>query len=245
MLTFLIDENLGLDPAEEPWRELFARSGITATCTTDLPALDRDVAAHEPDLVFMPIADFYRVLASGDHHYHGLAMVTSKYTGATNLPSVLVVRNDDPATCLADLAGASFGYINSSCTSSYYALAILLHRLGRSLAHFGELRPTAPWQGQIDAVISGQVRATMVLEDVWRTTASNAEATKIIDRYDGATGAVIVTRDALEGPAVQALHDTLLAWRPEPGALFGGFAPFTDTAVAAFFEDLAQLPATL
>ena len=245
MPSFLIDSNLGLDPAEEPWRSLFSRVGITSTGTTDLPELDRSVAAHEPDIVFMPIADFHRVLASGDRHYRGLAMLTSKFTGATNLPSVLVVREDDPATCLADLAGASFGYINQSCTSSYYALAILLHHLGRSLADFGVMVPTAPWQGQIDAVTSGQVRATMVLEDVWKTTASNAETTKVIGRYDEATGALIVVRDGLDDTVVQALLDTLLAWKPNPGALFGGFAAFTESGVAGFFRDLDQLPASL
>ena len=245
MHSFLIDSNLGLDPAEEPWRSLFSRVGITSTCTADLPELDRSVAAHEPDIVFMPVADFHRVLASGDRQYRGLAMLTSKFTGATNLPSVLVVRADDPATCLADLAGASFGYINSSCTSSYYALAILLHHLGRSLADFGVMVSTTPWQGQIDAVTSGQVRATMVLEDVWKTTAFNAEATKVIGRYDEATGAVIVVRDGLDDTVVGALLDTLLTWKPKPGALFGGFAAFTESGIARFFQDLDQLPASL
>ena len=214
-------------------------------CTTDLVELDRSVEAHEPDIVFMPIADFHRVLATGDRHYRGLAMLTSKFTGTSSLPSVLVVRNDDPATCLADLAGASFGYINQSCTSSYYAPAILLHGLGRRLGDHFALRPTAPWQGQIDAVISGDVRATMVLEDVWKTTASNAKATKVIGRYDGATGAVVVVRDGLDEAVVGPLRDALLTWKPKPGALFGGFAPFTESAVSRFFQDLDQLPETL
>ncbi|WP_445167464.1 phosphate/phosphite/phosphonate ABC transporter substrate-binding protein [Mycolicibacterium sp. Dal123E01] len=245
MPSFLIDSNLGLDPAEEPWRSVFSRLGITTTCTTDLPELDRSVEAHEPDIVFMPIADFHRVLASGDRHYRGLAMLTSKFTGATTLPSVLVVGKNDPATCLDDLQGASFGYINRSCTSSYYAPAILLQHAGRSLSDFFDLRPTVPWQGQIDAVVSGDVRATMVLEDVWKTTPSNAETTKVIGRYDQATGALIVVRDGLDETVVRALLDTLLAWKPKPGALFGGFAAFTESGVARFFQDLDQLPASL
>ncbi|WP_431238442.1 PhnD/SsuA/transferrin family substrate-binding protein [Mycolicibacterium aichiense] len=245
MLSFLIDSNLGLDPAGEPWREVFARIGIASTSTTDLAELDRSVAAHEPDIVFLPIADFHRVLASGDRHYRGLTMLTSRLTGSTNLPSVLVVRKDDPATCLTDLAGASFGYINSSCTSSYYALAILVQRSGFSLADFGVMCRTAPWQGQIDAVVSGDVRATMVLEDVWKSAPVNADTTKIVGRYDRATGAVTVIREGLAPPVVSALRDALLTWKPQPGALFGGFATFTESGVAAFFADLDQLPATL
>lgn len=238
MLTFLIDENLGLHPDQEPWSEVLPRADVSTICTTDLPELDRSVADHEPDIVFMPIADFHRVLASGDRHYRGLALVTSKFTGGTNLPSVLVVRSDDPAAVVDDLAGASLGYINRSCSSSYYAPAIVVQRLGRSLDEMFVLEPTPPWQGQIDAVISGTVRATMVLEDVWRSTASNAETTTIIGRYDNATGAVIVARDNLVLPV---LLDALLTWKPKPDALFGGFTQYTEAAVARFFQDLDRL----
>lgn len=242
MLTFLNDSNLGLDPERDPWNEVLPALGIETISTIDLPELDRSVAEHEPDIVFMPIADFHRVLASGDRHYRGFAMVKSKFTGSTNLPSVLVVCKDDPATCLAELKGAAFGYINRACTSSYYAPAILLHRLGTSLVDFFDLRPTAPWQGQIDAVISGEVRATMVPEDVWRSTASNGERTKIVGRYDEATGAIIVVRNGLDAGVLHRLLDAAVAWKPERDAIFGGFKPFTDAAVATFFRDLDLLP---
>lgn len=238
MLTFLIDENLGLYPDEHPWSEVLPRAGITTISTTDLPALDRRVARHEPDIVFMPIADFHRVLATGDHHYRGFALVTSKFTGSTNMPSVLVVRKDDPATRVDDLDGASFGYINRSCSSSYYAPAILLHHLGRSLNDVFDLQPTPPWQGQIDAVVSGAVRVTMVLEDVWKSVPANAENTKVIGRYDNATGAVIVVRDGLTLPT---LLGALVTWKPKPDALFGGFTQFAESDVALFFHDLDQL----
>jgi phosphonate transport system substrate-binding protein len=243
--SFLIDDNLGLHPDEKPWCEFLPRVGITTTTTTDLPELDRCVAAHEPDIVFMPIADFHRVWAAGDRYYRGFAIVTSKFTGGTELPSVLVVRKDDPASCLADLTGASFGYINRSCTSSYFALAILLQRIGLSLGDVGDLRPTRPWQGQIDAVVSGDVRATIVLEDVWKSTPANVETTKIIGRYDDATGAVVVVREGLDEGVLHALLDALVAWQPKPEAIFGGFKPFADSDVAHFFADLDQLPTTL
>jgi phosphonate transport system substrate-binding protein len=241
MLTFLIDDNLGLYPAEKPWSDVFPALDISTISTTDLPELDRSVDRHEPDIVFMPIADFHRVLTSGDRYYRGFAMVTSKYTGTSSLPSVLVVQKDDPATCLEDLSGATFSYINQSCTSSYYAPAILLHQLGRTLADHFDLRPSAPWQGQIDAVRSGAVRSTMVLEDVYKSTASNAEATKIIGRYDGATGAVIVVREGIDDAILNPLLDALVTWKPKPDALFGGFKAFSNNDVADFFRDLDAL----
>jgi phosphonate transport system substrate-binding protein len=240
-MTFLIDENLGLYPDQQPWSEILPRAGVVTISTTDLVKLDQSVAEHEPDVVFMPIADFHQLLTSGDRYYHGFAIVTSKFTGGTNLPSVLVVRKSDPAKSLDDLAGATYGYINRSCTSSYFAPAILLHSRGKALDDYFTLRPTAPWQGQIDAVTSGEVRATMVPEDVWKTTATNADTTKIIGRYDNATGALVVVRDGLDEATLKVLLGALVAWKPKPDAVYGGFKPYADSDVARFFGDLDQL----
>ncbi len=242
-MEFLVDSNLGLPVDEQPWSGTLAGLGITTSLTNDLEKLDDSVARHEPDVVFLPISDFHRLLAAGDTVYQGLVIVTSKVTGAANLPSVLVVRHDDPATAIEDLRGASLAYINRSCSSSYFCPAIMLNNLGENLDDFFELAATAPWQGQIDAVIDATVRATMVVEDVWRSRPSNADTTKIIGRYDNATGAVIVIRDGIDEGVRETLRDALLAWRPSPDALFGPFTRYRDDDVAAFFADMARLPA--
>lgn len=242
-MQFLVDSNLGLPVNEKPWSGILAGLGITTSLTNDLPVLDRSVARHEPDIVFMPIADFHRILATGDTYYRGLATVTSKLTGATKLPSVLVVRKDDPAESISDLRGARYGYINTSCSSSYFCPAIVLNRLGDDLDGFFDLRATAPWQGQIDAVIDGTVRATMVVEDIWRATPSNADTTKVIGRYDDATGAVAVVGEAVDGALREKLLDALVSWQPRSDALFGPFTRYRDEDVAAFFADMARLPA--
>jgi hypothetical protein len=152
---FLLDTNLGLHPDEKPWTEIFPRAGIVTSSTTDLPELDAKVERHEPDVVLMPIADFHGLLARGDDYYRGFALLTSKFTGSTSLPSVMVVRSGDAATCLDDLAGTTYGYINRSCTSSFYSPAILLAQRGKVLEQFFTIEQTKPWQGQIDAVTSG------------------------------------------------------------------------------------------
>jgi len=51
--------------------------------------------------------------------------------------------------------------------------AILLGQQGKKFDDFLNIVPTASWQGQIDAVIAKQVRATMVPEDTWRTNPAN------------------------------------------------------------------------
>ena len=241
--TFLLDTNLGLHPEEEPWRGLFPALGIRTVSTTDLPKLDEMVARHEPDVAFMPIADFHRLIANGDRFYRGFAIATSKFTGTTNLPSVLVVRQDDPATSLDDLEGASYGYINKSCSSSFYPPYILLGRQGKQADKFLKMQPVPAWQGQVDAVIQGTARATMVPEDVWRTTPENARHTKVIGRYDNATAAVVVARHDLDEKVAKPLLDALVAWEPEWEAVYGAFRPYYYADVQCFFHDLSRLPA--
>lgn len=241
-LLFLLDTNLGLAIDEKPWPAFLARSGIRTASTTDLVDLDRRMAAHEPDIAFMPIADFHRLVATGDDHYRGLAIATSKFTGTTSLPSVLVVRSDDPANSLEDLEGATYAYINKSCSSSYFSPAILLHAKSKRLDSFFKIVPTAPWQGQIDAVVGNRVRATMVPEDIWKSSADNARTTKIIGRYDNATPALVVARRDLDETLRNVLLDALVTWVPKWEGVYGAFRPFYYADVHRFFHDLDGLP---
>ncbi len=239
---FLLDTNLGLALAEPPWPEVLETHEVATVETNDLVRLDAMMRAHEPHVAFLPIADFHRLLSEGDTHYRGLAIATSKFTGTTNLPSVLVVRRDDPASGLADLKGARFAYINRSCSSSWFSPAILLHERDEVLTRYFEMVPTKPWQGQVDAVIAGSVRATMLPEDVWRTTPANARATRIVARYDSATPALVVVRRDVEPAVATALLDALLTWVPGWNNVYGAFRPFFRADVHRFFHDLDLLP---
>jgi phosphonate transport system substrate-binding protein len=201
--------------------------------------------AHEPHIAFLPSGEFHRLLAAGDEHYRGLAIATSKFTGTTALPSVLVVRKDDPATALADLRGARVAYLNRSCSSSWFSPAILLHDSGEALTRYFEMVPARPWQGQVDAVIAGEVRATMLPEDVWRTVPANAASTRILARYDAATPALVVVRRDLEPDVTATLLETLVSWVPAWESVHGAFRPFYRADVHRFFHDLDRLPADL
>lgn len=213
-VTFLLDENLGLTVREKPWSEILSAAGIVAESSTDLVDIDWKVDRHQPDLAFIPIADFHRLIAKEDRHYRGLAIATSKFTGTTNLPSVLVVRKDDPANRLDDLKGSEYGIINRSCSSSYFPPAILLGKQGKKLDDFLKVIPVKAWQGQVDAVVSGQVRVTMLPEDVWKTSPENVRVSKVIGRYDTATPPVVVVREGLDAGIRKTILDALVAWTP-------------------------------
>ena len=243
MLRFVLDKNLGLPALAEPWTSILTAAGIAADETSDLDAIDQALAEHQPDIAYIPTADFHRIVRSDGDHYRGLAIATSKFTGEPRQTSLLVVRKDDPATGLGDLAGAEYGYINTSCTSSYFSPAILLSRIGKTWDTFWHSAPVPAWQGQIDAVVSGKVRATMVLEDVWETTPANAEATKIIGRYDNCKPPVIIARKSLDRATCETLLDALVAWEPDWSGIYGGLKPYYYADVHPFFHDLDQLQA--
>ena len=243
-LKFLLNKNLGLR-FEEPWAGRLSAAGIEEPRPTDMVRTGGAVADHEPDTAFIPSGDFHRLLAKGDRHHRGLAIAASKFTGGTTMRSSLVVRKDDPATCLEDLAGARYGYINRSCSSTYFPPSILLQREGRAPEKFMDLVPVSPgprWDGLIDAVTSGTVRASMVLEDVLKTFSEKAQETKVIGEYSGSKGPVVLAREGLDEAATETLMEALLAWFPDWRAVYGGFKPFYLADVRSWFHDLDALP---
>lgn len=240
---FLIDTNLPIDTEDDAVASVLRDFDVSVEGTTDLPLIGREIRAHRPDIAYIPSADWHRSLRRGDRHYGGLAMPTSKFNGTTELPSVLVVRKDDPAESLIELEGASYGYINQSCTSSYFPPIVMLHKRGLRFDRFLDGRALKAWQGQVDAVSGGEVRATMVPEDVWRTKPENADVTKVIDRYDDAKPAVIVARHDLDLKLRAALTQALVEWVPPWSSVYGCFKPFLYADVHHFFHELDALPA--
>jgi ABC-type phosphate/phosphonate transport system substrate-binding protein len=237
--SFVLDGNLGLPVHEPDWAALLDRLGITTESSSDLVAIDRQVADHSADLAFIPAADYHGFRA--DPYYAGLAMATSARSGLPVQSSVLVVAAEDPARTVNDLLGASLGYVNASCSSSYFAPALLAARHGRRLTGQFTLVLTPPWQAQIDAVLDGSARATMVLEDVWAAIPANADRTRIVDRVDGLAPPVVLARADLDAAVREPLLAELLAWRPRPGATYGPFVPFDAAAVTPFFALLDGL----
>ncbi|MBE7209487.1 MAG: PhnD/SsuA/transferrin family substrate-binding protein [Gluconacetobacter diazotrophicus] len=240
---FLVDTNLPIDTEDPEVAAVLERFDVTVEGSTDLPLIGRRIAAHEPDIAFIPSADLHRIVRRGDRHYRGLAIPTSKFTGTVDYPSVMVVRRDDPADSLLDLRGASCGYINRSCTSSYFPPALLLNERGIRFDAFLDMRPVPAWQGQIDAVVSGAVRLTSVPEDVWRTEPGNADTTRIIGRYEPARPAVVVARHDLDRELRAALVEALCGWLPPWRSIYGCFKPYLDADLHHMFHELDALPA--
>jgi ABC-type phosphate/phosphonate transport system substrate-binding protein len=168
--TFILNKNLDFPIGKEPWASLFSKSGIAQEEPTDLAKIDEDLSAGRPLLAYVPGAAFCVMMRSGNQHYRGLVIATSKFTGQPMQRTLLVVRQDDPAQSLGDLEGSAHGYLNRSCSSSFLPPAILLQQKGKKIDRFFKLKQVPGWQSRVDAVTSRATRATMILDDVWKMT---------------------------------------------------------------------------
>jgi ABC-type phosphate/phosphonate transport system substrate-binding protein len=119
-----------------------------------------------------------------NRNFQGLVIVTSKFTGEPSQRTLLVVREDDPANSIEDLAGSTYGYMKRFCSSSYFPPAMMLKNRGQNLNDFFKMVEVPGWQNRVHEVVAKKIRSTMILEKVWKMTPSNEQTCKIIGQVD-------------------------------------------------------------
>jgi phosphonate transport system substrate-binding protein len=240
--TFSLDKNLGLPVTQMPWNAILSDAGISVDVTADLGRIDHMLADGGPDIAYIPGADFCKMNLLGNAQYRGVLIATSKFTGDSRQRTLLVVRKDDPANSIDDLVGATYGYMNTSCTSSYFPVAILANRRGKKVNDYFDMQVVPGWQSRVDAVVSRTIRATMILEDVWNMTPSNVQNAKIIGDFDGCPPPILIVKSTLERPLVDALSREVLAWKPDWDAVYGAFRPYSNADISPFEHYMSELP---
>ena len=240
-LTFLLNKNLDFPVTDEPWTSLFSEAGMNAEATTDLLKMNQLIEEGSPNMAYVPGAAFCVMMKNGNPHYRGLVIATSKFSGQPAQRTLLVVRQDDQANNLDDLEGSTYGFLNRSCSSSFFPPAIMLHEKGKKLETFFELRQVAGWQDRVDAVVAKSIRATMILEDVWKMTPGNAQTTKVIGEYDTCVPAVLIVRKDLGPDVVTTFREHLLNYMPDWKNVYGAFRPFYFADIQTFYHQLCQL----
>ena len=233
---FAHDANLGFQVDDPLWSGFLDRHGIEIAPYRDMAQLTRDLKEEPVAFAYLPAANYFYLREAGT--YRPLASAVYAAGGSSSFASLLVVSAEGDVAILDELRGRKLGYADRSCTSSYFAPAILLYEHSLDIDDlFSELVQVPPYQGQIDAVTSGRVDATMVEEDVWRKDAANARDTRVIGRRDGLpTPLLIVSAEAGETFA-QELAELALSHRPETTAdtLFAGFVPYERQRVEGFY----------
>src|ERR1700730_15713643 len=235
-ITFVLDKNLNLPTDQEPWVGMLKAAGIKAHATTNLVHIDQLLVDNGPDIAYIPGADFCKLILQGNPHYQGLVIATSKFTGEPYQRTLLVVRKDDPANSIDDLAGSTYGYMNKSCSSSYFPPAVMLNREGKDFEQFLKIVEVPGWQNRVDAVIAKKIRSTMILEDVWKMTPSNEQTCKIIGQMDHCPPAILAVNKRLDIETVGKLRAQALSYIPSWQTVYGAFRPYNYADVQSFTD---------
>jgi ABC transporter, phosphonate, periplasmic substrate-binding protein len=141
----------------------------------------------------------------------------------------------EPGDLVAAAQGSQARLHQHLLQTSYFSTSILLARDGLALNDFFDAFAVPPWQGQIDAVVDGQIDATMVYEDVWLPRPSNAAETRVIARLDDLPTPLVIALTGLDAAFTSKLTTALIAYEPKPapGMLYAGFAATRTCACAA------------
>ena len=234
------DANLDFPFDDPKWAQFATATRCSVASYMDLDVLTTALRQQLFDFSYLPSSNCFFLR---DAPYCGIVSAMTPITKRAAQSSVFVVAKDNPAMSWHDLRGKRLGYINTYCTTSYFSPSVLIGREGFVLKDYFDAFPVAAWQGQIDAVLSSAIDATMVYEDVWLAQPSNADRTKILARLDDLPTPPFIVHNGLDEAVVSELKQTLLGL-PAHGkdALYAGFAEFQDARLQRWFADLAALP---
>jgi phosphonate transport system substrate-binding protein len=239
--TLAHDSNLALPVDDPAWRVFLDGHGLHAAAYDDMAALTGDLRQRVFAFAYLPAANYFYL--RDDPSYEPVASALGAANQAPRFSSLLVVARSRGITTLDQLRGGRLGYAHRYCTSSYFAPALVLLENHDALGDFfAALIQVRPYQGQIDAVVAGQVDATMVQEEVWLQAPANAEATRVIARRDDLPAPLVIVGAKLGGELKRDLRQLLFSHRPTnaPTTLFSGFVPYQRQQVEEFFAASAR-----
>lgn len=240
--TFLHDANLRLEVDSPEWSTFIRENGIQVTgYHGDMAPLTKQLEKHMATFSYLPVLNYFYL--HNDPAYTPIASAVYAADGTTGIPSVLIVPADSEVTTADHLRGKRLAIAHRFCTTSFLAPMLLVHDLGGRIDEFfSELVVTPPYEGQVEAVVTGAADATFIQEDVWMKGPANAERTRPIARRDHLpTPLFIVSEDA--SPQLRsATLDFLLNHRPQKNGsvLFSGFAPYDAATVEETFRTAAE-----
>ncbi|MFE7182555.1 phosphate/phosphite/phosphonate ABC transporter substrate-binding protein [Streptomyces erythrochromogenes] len=230
--TFLYDANLRLEVDSPEWSAFLGDHDIHASgYHGDMTPLTQQLESHMATFSYLPVLNYFYLRS--DPVYEPIASAVYAADGTTGIPSVLVVPTDSGATDPVHLRGKRLAIAHRYCTTSFLAPLLMVHGLGGHIDEFfSELVITPPYEGQVEAVVTGTADATFIQEDVWLKDPANSERTRAISRMDHLPTPLFIAGKEVPPPLRSAVQDFLLAYRSteKESALFSGFAPYDATA---------------
>lgn len=240
-ILFAMDKNLGF--VEDPkWQQFFKKFKIQVLSYVDMKKLTEDMEKNTISLSYLPAANFFYFKTDQFYAPIANALFTANHT--SQISSLLIVSKESEINSLSQLKNKSLGYIHPYCTTSYFAPALLLWKNHYSIHNFfSNCKEVGAWQLQIDAVIKGEVDATMIQEDIWYKLPENAQKTKIIAKEDHLPSPLILcSTKNINEELKRELEQLLFSYKSSasPNSLFNGFIPFQRNEVETFYSNATQ-----
>ncbi|MGP3683217.1 phosphate/phosphite/phosphonate ABC transporter substrate-binding protein [Streptomyces sp. IBSNAI002] len=239
--TFLYDANLRLEVDSPEWSRFLEDHEIRiAGYHGDMAPLTKQREHHMATFSYLPVLNYFYLRT--DPVYEPIASAVYAADGTTGIPSLLVVPAGSEVTDAAHLRGKRLAIAHRFCTTSFLAPMLMVHDLGSRIDEFfGELIVTPPYEGQLEAVVTGAADATFIQEDVWLKDPANAERTRAIARRNHLPTPLFIARKETPPRLRSAVQDFVLNYRSSKGEslLFSGFAPYD----AATVEETLQITA--
>ncbi|MEU8777304.1 PhnD/SsuA/transferrin family substrate-binding protein [Streptomyces sp. NPDC048606] len=240
--TFLHDANLRLEVDSPEWSAFTASHGIHVTgYHGDMSPLTEQLEKHAATFSYLPVLNYFHLC--DDPAYTPIASALYAADGTTGIPSLLIVPAAGDAGTVGDLRGKRLAIAHRFCTTSFLAPMLAVHDLGfRIDDFFGELVITPPYEGQVEAVVSGAADATFIQEDVWLKDPDNAKSTRVIARRDHLPTPLFIAGTEASPQLSSAVLQFLLTYRPQrnDSTLFSGFAPYDSLAVEEIFRIIEE-----
>ncbi|MFF3726807.1 phosphate/phosphite/phosphonate ABC transporter substrate-binding protein [Streptomyces erythrochromogenes] len=231
--TFLYDANLRLEVDSTEWSEFLGAHDIhTSGYHGDMAPLTKQLESHLATFSYLPVLNYFYLRT--DPVYKPIASAVYAADGTTGIPSVLVVPTGSEVTDAGHLRGKRLAIAHRYCTTSFLAPLLMVHGLGGNIDEFfSELVITPPYEGQVEAVLTGSADATFIQEDVWLKDPANQERTRVITRMDHLPTPLFIANEEAPPRLRTAVQNFLLNHRPteKESALFSGFAPYDAAAV--------------
>ncbi|MGW9368425.1 phosphate/phosphite/phosphonate ABC transporter substrate-binding protein [Streptomyces xanthophaeus] len=235
--TFLHDANLRLEVDSPEWSTFIRAYSIDVTgYHGDMAPLTKQLERHLATFSYLPVLNYFHL--RNDPVYTPIASAVYAADGTTGIPSVLIVPSDSEVATAGDLRGKRLAIAHRFCTTSFLAPTLLVHDMGSRIDEFfSELVVTPPYEGQVEAVVTGSADATFIQEDVWLKSPANAK-TRVLARRDHLPTPLFIVNNEASPQLRSAALDFLLGYRPakKDSVLFSGFAPYDAATVEETFR---------
>ncbi len=239
--VFGYDYYLGFPLTDPKLKEFFSQNHITLQPYYNMDIMVKDLQAHRITGAFLPAATLEYLKDVKD--YQGIASSTVGKDKQLFLTSYLIVNKSSSITQIEQLQNKKIAYINTSCTTSYFAPRIFFDQHDKLYnGFFSQQVKVNGFYQQVPSLIIGTADTTMIWDKIWLQDPKNAQTTRIIGKISGMPTPVVIlnmtTDAALEKPLLQALE----AYKPTDKSkwLFSGFSTYQSRLVQNFLSQIEK-----